>query len=97
MEPVVWIPLAWAGAYVVASTTTFVLYWRDKRAAGRQAWRTPEATLHLSELLGGWVGGLLARKLLRHKSRKLPFRMLSWAIIAVHLIAIGTASFLMLR
>src|SRR5688572_9033460 len=38
-------PLLWV--------VTFYAYWRDKFAAQRGAWRTPEATLHALGLAGG--------------------------------------------
>ncbi|UTH76185.1 DUF1294 domain-containing protein [Chromobacterium sp. IIBBL 290-4] len=63
---------------LAASAATFVLYWRDKRAALAGAWRTPESTLLLMGLAGGWPGGWLARHAFRHKTLKQPFRMLFW-------------------
>ncbi len=73
----------------VMSVVTFTLYTWDKRRARKGGRRIPEATLHLCELLGGWPAGLLARHLLRHKSRKLAFRVLSWAIIMLHIGALA--------
>ena len=34
---------------------------------------TPERTLHLLALLGGWPGAILARRRFRHKTMKVPF------------------------
>lgn len=67
-----------AALYLVASLVTFAVYARDKAAARKDRWRTPERTLHLLALLGGWPGALAARHLLRHKSRKVSFRVLFW-------------------
>jgi len=46
--------------------------------------RVPEATLHLIDLAGGFPGGLAARWLFRHKTRKLSFRVVTWGIVAAH-------------
>ncbi|WP_313025933.1 DUF1294 domain-containing protein [Pseudomonas lopnurensis] len=75
------VPLA---VYAVASLLTFLLYWRDKHSALKDRWRTPETTLHVFELAGGWPGALLAQQLLRHKTRKLGYQLLFWAIVVLH-------------
>lgn len=41
------------GFYALMSVLSFSLYGLDKRASARGGWRTPEARLHLVELLGG--------------------------------------------
>jgi uncharacterized membrane protein YsdA (DUF1294 family) len=68
------LPLLVGAAYLVTSLTCFVFYALDKSAARAKAWRTPEATLLLLGLVGGWPGGLLAQQWLRHKSAKQSFR-----------------------
>ena len=60
--------------YVVMSLITFFAYWKDKAAAQAGRWRTPESTLHVLALMGGWPGALLAQQWLRHKSSKSAFR-----------------------
>ena len=67
---------------------TFFFYWRDKFAAQRGAWRTPEASLHALGLIGGWPGGWLAQRLLRHKSRKASFRATFWGTVVVNCVAL---------
>jgi uncharacterized membrane protein YsdA (DUF1294 family)/cold shock CspA family protein len=54
-----------AAAYLGMSAITFLAYALDKSAAQRQAQRTPESTLHVLSLLGGWPGALLAQQYLR--------------------------------
>ena len=81
-----WWPIV-LGVYVVASVISAILLAIDKRAARLNRRRIPEARLHLVELLGGWPGSLIARKLLRHKTRKLRYRVTFWLIAAVHLAA----------
>lgn len=78
-------PLSTAlGIYGVMSVFCFIAYYRDKRKAIRRQWRTPEATLHLLELLGGWPGGLMAQLALRHKIKKVSYQVTFWAIVLLH-------------
>lgn len=70
--------------YLVMSVVTFVAYWKDKVAATKGAWRTPEKTLHKLELMGGWPGALVAQKVLRHKTRDIGYRRVFWAIVGAH-------------
>jgi len=70
--------------YPAFSVLAFLAYWRDKRSAERNDWRTPEQSLHLLELLGGWPGALLAQQVFRHKTRKLSFQLVFWAIVLLH-------------
>ena len=75
----VWkLPLWVMGLYAAASVVTFIAYAVDKSAASSGAWRTPESTLHMLALAGGWPGALLAQQFLRHKSTKQPFRQVFW-------------------
>lgn len=73
--------------YLLMSLISFLQYWRDKRAAEKAGWRTSENTLHLSALLGGWPGALFAQQTLRHKSKKVPFRILLWITIIINITA----------
>lgn len=82
---VLWHPSAWvAAAYAAVSVATFIIYAIDKSAAKAQRWRTPEATLHLLALAGGWPGALLAQQWLRHKSAKRGFRAVFWATVVLN-------------
>jgi uncharacterized membrane protein YsdA (DUF1294 family) len=87
---VVWgrLPAVLALGYLGISLITFCLYAWDKSAARRGAWRTPESTLHLWSLMGGWPGALLAQQWLRHKSVKAGFRSVFWATVAVNVAAL---------
>lgn len=73
-----------ASAYILASVVAGVLLALDKRAARLQRRRIPEATLHAIELLGGWPGSLIVRRLARHKTRKITYRAVFWLIVALH-------------
>jgi uncharacterized membrane protein YsdA (DUF1294 family) len=65
-------------AYLALSVFTYLVYAKDKSAAMNDRWRTPEATLHLLALIGGWPGALVAQQTLRHKSVKNSFRIIFW-------------------
>ena len=92
MPPTLW--LAVAVVYAVASLITFVWYGLDKRAARRGERRTPERTLHVMELLGGWPGALAAQRCFRHKTRDPGFRRAFLAIVTLH--ALGWTAFVFL-
>ncbi|RJF97341.1 DUF1294 domain-containing protein [Noviherbaspirillum saxi] len=78
-----------AAAYAVFSLSAFVAYIIDKSAARNGNWRTPEKTLHLLALIGGWPGALLAQSLLRHKSSKRSFLMVFWLTVMLNCTALG--------
>jgi uncharacterized membrane protein YsdA (DUF1294 family) len=72
------------GYLVAISGLTFWLYWNDKRRAKTDSWRTPESTLHLAELLGGWPAAFLAQRTFRHKISKTSYQVVFWMIVALH-------------
>ena len=85
---VIWqVPWTIAAFYLVLSILTFVLYFADKRAAQRNRWRTPENTLLLVGLVGGWPGAAIAQQVLRHKTKKLSFRSRFWFTVILNVIA----------
>ena len=88
------LPLYVLVAYALLSVLTFIAYWLDKRKAqaGKSHNRTPESTLQLLALLGGWPGALLAQAYLRHKSQKRPFLVVFWFAVVVNLIALSWAA-----
>lgn len=79
-----YLPVALVLAYLLFSLLTFVIYAIDKHAARRRQWRTPENTLHLLALLGGWPGAWLAQQSLRHKSSKAGFRWRFWLTVLIN-------------
>jgi len=81
------LPLAVGLAYLAVSLACFAAYASDKAAARRGERRTPERTLLLLGLAGGWPGGLLAQQWLRHKTVKQPFRRMFWLTVAVNTVA----------
>ena len=75
-----------AAVYGVVSVITFIMYAIDKAAAQRGARRTPEKSLHMAALLGGWPGALLAQQMLRHKSSKAEFRTVFWVTVGLNVL-----------
>jgi uncharacterized membrane protein YsdA (DUF1294 family) len=73
--------------YALASAACFIVYAIDKAAARANRRRTPERTLLLLGLAGGWPGGLLAQQMLRHKSSKPSFQLRFWITVAVNIAA----------
>ena len=78
-----------AGAFVGINIVTFFAYAFDKNAAQTGQWRTPEKTLHLYALLGGWPAAWLAQQTLRHKSGKSSFQAVYAATVLLHCVALG--------
>jgi len=76
-------------AYYGLSVITFMIYAYDKYKAKRNAWRTPESTLHILAMLGGWPGAALAQQVLRHKSSKADFRRIFWLTVVINLAMLG--------
>jgi len=77
----------WAMGYVLASLLALGFYAWDKSSAMRGAWRTPENTLQMIALAGGWPGALLAQQWLRHKTRKPAFLRVFWLCVALNVAA----------
>jgi uncharacterized membrane protein YsdA (DUF1294 family) len=80
-------PVWCAAFYLAMSAVAFGLYARDKRAAVEGGWRTPETTLQLVALLGGWPGAVLAQQVLRHKNRKASFQVTFWLAALANVVA----------
>jgi uncharacterized membrane protein YsdA (DUF1294 family) len=80
--PTFWVAVA--AVYAIASVAAFAAYAVDKNAARTGAWRTPESTLHLLAVVGGWPGALLAQLFLRHKTQKSSFRAMFWVTVLVN-------------
>lgn len=86
----------WAGlpvfvpaVYLGMSLVAFVAYALDKRAAQAGRRRTPESTLHLMAIFGGWPGAMAAQHWLRHKSVKRAFLAMFWTTVLLNLGALA--------
>ena len=84
-----YIPAALALAVCAMSLLSFLMYRFDKRAARNNERRTPEANLHLVDLLGGWPGALVAQQLFRHKTAKPSFQLAFWITVAMNVAALA--------
>ncbi|WP_162724302.1 DUF1294 domain-containing protein [Agrobacterium tumefaciens] len=75
--------------YIAFNLFVFLVYWWDKEAARNGGWRIRESTLLLLAFIGGSLGAVSAQQLLRHKTRKEPFRsiLISIVILQVGLVA----------
>ena len=68
-------------AFLAISLVTFCFYGADKRRAKKGQWRVPEKVLLSLSFFGGALGGSLAMKLLRHKTKH-------WYFVAVNAIGL---------
>ena len=82
------------GGLALLNLSTFFAYAFDKSAAEQGRRRTPENTLHLLALLGGWPAAWWAQRALRHKSRKQPFLA---TYVATALLNLGALAALLWR
>lgn len=82
-------PLHSAGALLVLALLnllTYRAYAKDKRLACAQEWRTPESSLHLLSILGGWPAAFIAQRKLRHKISKAKFLRTFWLTPLAHIL-----------
>ncbi|WP_353155188.1 DUF1294 domain-containing protein [Herminiimonas fonticola] len=82
MESKILLPVL--GSYLALSLLTFAAYAIDKSAARKGEWRINENNLHLLDFLGGWPGGWLAQRILRHKTSKPSFQRIYWVTVVLH-------------
>jgi uncharacterized membrane protein YsdA (DUF1294 family) len=79
-----WLTRIYFWGTLLMSLVCFAAYGIDKRRANLQKRRIPEKQLHLMEILGGWPGAVLGQQMFRHKTIKMSFRLVLWAIIGLH-------------
>jgi uncharacterized membrane protein YsdA (DUF1294 family) len=80
--------------FLALNLLVFSIYFMDKQAARHGRWRISERTLLILALIGGSLGALAAQQLLRHKTRKEPFRSILAAILILHGALIAVLAFL---
>ena len=85
-----------ASLYVLASVICFVMVAIDKRAAQAGRRRISERALLWASAAGGWPGGYLAQRSLRHKTAKPSFRWRFRAAIVLNLLVVAALVYLAL-
>ncbi len=79
-----WLTRIYFWVTLIMSFSCLVAYGIDKRRANLEKRRISERKLHLMEALGGWPGAVLGQQMFRHKTIKMSFRLVLWAIIVLH-------------
>jgi len=77
-------PLIISCIFVIASLLSYFIYAMDKSAAKNGGWRISENTLHISALVFGWPGAIIAQQRLRHKTKKTSFRTVFWLTFTIN-------------
>ncbi len=67
----------------------FFAFKADKDAAVKRQRRVRESTLLWLAMLGGSSGAIAGQQILRHKTRKEPFRTLLWMVAAAQAVGLG--------
>jgi uncharacterized membrane protein YsdA (DUF1294 family) len=84
----------WAIVWLLLiNVVTYAAFAYDKRAAERGDWRVSEDNLLMMAFAGGSVGALLARRRLRHKTRKQPFSAALHLIVGLHLLFVAALAY----
>lgn len=81
----------------IINAAAFAAFALDKRAAGRRAERVPERRLLMLAAAGGSPAALVAQQMLRHKSRKEPFRTRLWTIVLAQAAVLAFAAYRLVR
>lgn len=76
--------IKWVALFLALNLFVFSIYLLDKQAARHGRRRISERTLLTLALIGGSLGAVTAQQLLRHKTRKEPFRSILAGILILH-------------
>lgn len=80
----------------VANAIAFLGFLLDKRRAQDGGWRVAERTRLSLALIGG-LGAWMGQHILRHKTRKEPFRTLMGVALAMHAVGVVAGFWWLLR
>ncbi|MFM7591282.1 MAG: DUF1294 domain-containing protein [Isosphaeraceae bacterium] len=78
-------PWMTVAVYAAISLLAFIIYGWDKSSAKSGRWRTPEKTLHLLSLAGGWPGAMAGQQFFRHKTSKKSFQVVFWLTVVINI------------
>jgi uncharacterized membrane protein YsdA (DUF1294 family) len=81
-------PVTLLSIFLLLNLVVFCIYWWDKQAAIEGAWRVRESTLLMLAFIGGSFGAITAQRVLRHKTRKEPFRTILALIVSLHVVLV---------
>ena len=87
------LPLSIAAYVLAINVLEFVAFAWDKHCARKGMWRISESTLLLLALIGGSVGAIAGQRILRHKTRKEPFRTSLLVIAGLQVMALIASAF----
>lgn len=79
-----WSPWISLGYLVFVSGLSYRAYRDDKNRAQHGRRRRSEPSLHFVDFIGGWPGGFLAQRQLRHKTAKTSFLRVFRGILLLH-------------
>ena len=71
---------------------TFLVFAYDKYQGLQKGWRVAENGLFLLSLLGGWIGGICAMIVLRHKTYKSSFLITMGIIALINIVVVSNLS-----
>ncbi|WP_288901664.1 DUF1294 domain-containing protein [uncultured Sneathiella sp.] len=78
-----------AAAYVsIINIVGFLAFAWDKQCAVQNSRRIPESKLLSIAFLGGTIGSISAQHLLRHKTRKQPFKFFLYGIAVLQVLLV---------
>ena len=78
---------------IVINLIAGILFVADKRKAQNGKRRIPESILHLFELVGGIFTIIPLMLIIRHKTQKWSYKLVSFIILALWIFFIGVALF----
>jgi len=70
--------------YIFVNSLSFLISALDKLKAKKNKWRIKEDTLHIFSFLGGVYGSILSMIILKHKTKKLKFKLITLMAFLLH-------------